>query len=67
MSIGFLPYKSRICLSAPLINNNLTDLALFNSSDDFTAKCNGVSPYMSYALTLAPHAAKYYTAFSAPA
>lgn len=42
--IGFLPYISLLFLSAPFISNSLTALALFTSSELYTATCKGVNP-----------------------
>ena len=51
-----LPSLSVIYLSAPFIKRCLMDLVDYRSSEDFTAKCNGVNPFESLALISASHA-----------
>ena len=49
-SIGFHPLLSITYLEAPLSNKHFTIRVLFDSNEDLTAKCRGVSPSESYAL-----------------
>jgi len=53
--------------SAPLMSNCLMLFVVRMSSLDFTAKCSGVSPFVSYAFTFDPQATKYESDNSAPA
>ena len=46
-SIGFFPDLSMTSLEAPLINKDLTGLALFNKGTLLTARCKGVYPSLS--------------------
>ncbi len=65
ISTGVRPFLSTILRSAPLISKCLTDLELFRSSAAFIARCKGVSPFESTALTSDFHASKYATDDSA--
>ena len=51
ISEGVFPELSYISLSAPFNNNALTGLVDLNYSTLLTAKCSGVSPFSSFALT----------------
>lgn len=55
-SIGLLPLKSLMFLSAPLINSYLIALVLLKSSLDFTDRCKGVRPLESVAFISEFHA-----------